>query len=446
MKITVLLIALFLGSCAVGPKFRSPQPNLPATFSHTSDTLQPENLSKWWQHFNDPVLDSLMERALKGNKNLASAVQNIEIARLKIKSVRSQALPSIGISASAGAKYTYDTKIVQSYSAMPTISWEIDLWGKIRKQIEAAGASYSATEYETAAILQTLCSEVATTYFSALSYKKALEIARQTYLSRTNSQILMDSMYFYGSISEVQLKQSQASLATAGATVQQYERALEQSILAMNLLLGENPNKIELGDFREVLLTIPAGVPSSLLERRPDVMQAYYLLKQANAMIGVAIANRLPSISLTGEGGFLTTIAQGASTGKPISWSAAASFLAPILNWGTLRRNQEIARIETSQALLAYENSVIGAINDVEQSLVAVDTYGKEVVQSIEMVNSSKIAAQLTSELFRAGSASYLDLLDADRTLFSAQLQYVETVNNQVLSYISLYKALGGGW
>lgn len=328
----------------------------------------------------------------------------------------------------------------------PTIAWDIDLWGKIRRQIEAAGASFQATEYEVYAIVQTLAADVATTYFTALSYKEALRIAENTYASRQGSQVLMDSMYKYGYISEVDLSQSRASMATAGATVEQYRRALEQSVLALNLLLGENPTPIDIGELPSVELTIPTGIPSALLERRPDVMQAYYGVKQANALIGVAVANRLPSLSLTGDGGFVKTIVDGASSGRPVAWSGAAQIIAPILNWGTLRRNEKIARMQTEQAVIGYEQSMLNAMNEVEQSLVAIDTYGREVSQSAVMVSSSKVAGNLTRELYRSGSASYLDVLDADRTLLSAQLQYVQTVNNRLASYVTLYKALGGGW
>lgn len=446
MRKFIILAILFVSGCAVGPKFRAPKVVLPEAYTYSMDTTAIGDLSAWWTNFDDPVLDTLMQQAFRGNKNLASAVKNIEIARLKISSARSAALPSIGLSASADVSYNPTDKITQEYSVTPTISWDIDVWGKIRRQIEAAGASFRATEYEVYAIAQTLAADVATTYFTALSYKEALRIAENTYASRQGSQVLMDSMYKYGYISEVDLSQSRASMATAGATMEQYRRALEQSVLALNLLMGDNPTPITIGEIQPVELTIPTGLPSALLERRPDVMQAYYGVKQANALIGVAVANRLPSLSLTGDGGFVKTIVDGASSGRPVAWSGVAQIIAPILNWGTLRRNEKIARVQTEQAVIGYEQSMLNAINEVEASLVAIHTYGREVSQSAVMVSSSKVAGNLTRELYRSGSASYLDVLDADRTLLSAQLQYVQTVNNRLASYVTLYKALGGGW
>lgn len=446
--IILSVVAVFAGfsGCAVGPKFRAPEITLPDTYRYSLDTASVNNLSRWWTAFNDPILDTLINRAFAQNKNLASAVKNIELAQMAMRDAKSQLLPSIGLSGTAEGSYNSATRITQNYSAQPTISWDIDLWGKIRRQAEAAGAAFKATEYEVAAIGQTLATEVATTYFTAISYKKALQIAHETYSSRERSERLMDSMYYYGAISQVDLQQAKASLATAGAAVSQYQRALDQSVMSLNLLLGQFPSPTELGEFGSYVEKIPSGVPSSLLERRPDVMQAYYSVQQANALIGVAVAERLPSISLTGEAGLARTIAEGIVTAKPPVWSAAASLIAPILSWGKLRRNELSARIRTQQAVLAYENSVLTAIHDVEKALVAVSTYNQEVTESNKMVESSIKADRLTGELYRSGSTSYLDVLDANRTLFAAQLQNVQTITNQIISYITLYKALGGGW
>lgn len=447
-KIVYILLPTLLVGCAVGPNFRSPALEVPQSYTtKASDSSATGDISQWWRTFNDPTLDSLIDQAIAGNKNLASAIKNIELARLEVATAKAAALPSIGLGATAGYKYAPDTKVVQSYSVGPTIAWDIDLWGKVRREAEAAGASFHATEWQSVAIMQTLAANVATTYFTALSYRDALEVARSTYRSREMSQQLMDSMFYYGSISEVSLAQSRASMATAGAMVEQYSRSLGQTILALNLLLGENPRHIDLtSKLQPAMIDIPVGLPSALLERRPDVIESYYAVQQANAMIGVAVAARLPSISLTGSGGLVTTIVQDAATGRPVGWSAAASLVAPILNWGTLKRNERAARIRTEQALLAYEESMLQAINDVEQALIAVSTYKDEVGQSALMVSSSQTAAALTSELYRSGSSSYLDVLDADRTLLSAQLQYIETTANLLSNYVTLYKALGGGF
>lgn len=443
--IAALTLLLTVSGCVVGPKFRSPTARVPDTYIYSAarDSL---DLAQWWRMFGDRTLDSLERRALDSNRNMAAAIKNIEIARLKIASAKAEALPTLSLGASATAQYTPQTKIVQKYTAQPTFSWDIDLWGKVVRQAEAAGADYRATIYETTAVMQTLTADVANAYFSAQVYAAALQIARTTYNSRLESERLMDSMFRYGAISEVDLSQASASTATAASTVAQYQRAYEQTILAINLLTNDNPGEVPVEELKVYDITIPAGLPSSLLERRPDVMQAYYGVQSANAQIGIAIANRLPSISLTAAGGLAATIASDALTGKPIEWSGAASLLAPILNWGTLKRAEKIARIECEQAVLKYEQSVLTAVSDVEQGLVGVDTYKKQLVADARVVDKSKIAATLTAELYKAGEASYLDRLDAERTLLSSQLQYVATLNSLLEAYVTLSVALGGGF
>lgn len=443
--IAAMVLLLTVSGCVVGPKFRSPAARVPQGYVYSKDT-DSVDLAQWWRMFGDRRLDSLMERALDSNRNMASAIKNIEIARLKIASAKASALPSLSLGISAAAQYTPQSKTVQKYGVQPTISWDIDLWGKVVRQAEAAGATYRATFYETAAVRQTLTREVANAYFSAQVYAAALQIARTTYNSRLESERLMDSMFRYGAISEVDLSQASASTATAASTVAQYQRAYEQTILAINLLTNDNPGEVPVEELKVYDITIPAGLPSSLLERRPDVMQAYYGVQSANAQIGIAIANRLPSISLTAAGGLAATIASDALTGKPIEWSGAVSLLAPILNWGTLKRAEKIARIECEQALLNYEQSVLTAVNDVEQALVGVDTYKKQLVADARVVEKSKTAATLTAELYKAGQSSYLDRLDAERTLLGAQLQYVATLNSLLEAYVTLSTALGGGF
>lgn len=444
MRRLILGIAFMVGGCAVGPNFRSPTVELEPRYVNSVDTALSADLARWWRSMGDATLDSLMQRAFANNRDLRSAVKSVEIARLGIASAKALALPSLTLGADVGAKQ--GVPVTGSYTVMPTISWEVDLWGKIRRQAEAAGADFHVSEYQAAAIMQNLAAEVATTYFSTCSYRDALHVATTTYLSRLRSQTLMDSMFRYGAISEVDLKQAFASTATANAAVEQYSRAYKSALLSLNLLLGDYPNDVILSDTPPTLTPIGAGVPSSLLERRADVMQAYFGLQKANAMIGVAIAERLPSISLTGSGGLAASIINDAATGRPLAWSASASLLAPILNWGTLKRNERIARIETEQALLAYEQSVLTAISDVETALVAVDTYNGQVRSLASVVEASSRAQMLSDALYRAGEASYLDVLDADRSLFSAELSYIDAVNNRISAYITLYKALGGGW
>lgn len=446
-------VAVLMTGCMVGPNFKSPQVKLPSAYIYQDSLSAAEYAAqvvdaRWWQSFGDRTLDSLVEVAIKGNRNLAVTLSNIEQARLKAQSARAELLPTLSLAANASASYTYMGKVNQQYSLMPQVQWDLDLFGKIRRMAEAANANYLATEYGYRAALISLVSEVATTYFSLLQYDRSLEIAEATYASRRESMSMMDSMFCYGMSSAVDLEQARASTATAKAAVEQYQRAVRQTALAMNLLLGENPQKVLRGKLYDQVadIEIPVGLPSSLLERRPDVMQAYYTVAAANASIGVAVANRLPSISLTGEGGLLASFVRDVSSGKPLAWSATAGLVQPLLNWGNNKRAVKIAQEQTKVATLEYEQSVLSAINEVEQALVAIDTYKRQLNSLHEIVLSSSHAQFLTGELYKSGVASYLDVLDADRTLFNAQTSYTQAVQSYLASYVSLYKALGGGW
>lgn len=450
-KLTLIILPVIMIGCVVGPNFKNPPVETPPKFAY--DTLVKADSNavisiQWWESFGDTILTQLIDTAIKNNKNLAIALSNVEQARLKAKSVKAEMLPTFGINIGASYNYQYNTKLTQQYSAMLSVSWDIDLFGKLKRMSEASQNQYFASEFGRQATQLALTAEVATTYFSLLQYQSNLEISQQTYKTRAESTIMMDSMFFYGAISQVDLEQAKASTQTAKVAVEQYDRAVKQTMLALNLLLGQNPDKFQTGQLPDSVkvFEIPVGLPSSLLERRPDVMQAFYLVAAANANIGVAIANRLPSLSLTGQGGLLSIFERDLTSGMPIGWSATGSLVQPLLNWGNNKRAVEIAREQTKVATLNYQQTALNAINEVEQALIAIDTYKRQLIAAKQLMTSAKTAQYLTKELYTNGSQSYLDLLDADRTLFSAQAQYWETAQNYMSAYVSLYKALGGGW
>lgn len=451
MKKIIFLLPILMYSCVVGPNFKSPEVKTPQKYIYDSltkaDTTSSITLN-WWANFGDTTLSQLIRMAIDSNKNLAIAASKVEQARLKARSAKMENLPKLNFSLGADLDYVYSTKLSQQYSAMIGITWDIDLFGKYARMSEAAINSYFATEYGRRAAQLALSAEVATNYFALLQYKKSYEIASHTYKSRYESLILMDSMYKYGMISLVDLEQARASTMTAKTSQEQYDRAVKQTMLAINLLLSDTPKEVAVSDVydHEIALKVPVGLPSSLLERRPDVMQAYYNAASANANIGVAIANRLPSLSLTGQGGILASLERNTTSGMPIGWSAAGSLLQPILNWGNNKRAVDIARQETLAANLNYQQTALNALNETELALVAVDTYNRELMAQKTVLDASLKAKSLTQELYKTGSASYLDLLDADRTLFQAQTLYWQTMQNYLSAYVSLYKALGGGW
>lgn len=440
---------ILMASCAVGPDFKSPQLNLPDTFVYDSLTKGDlEDYTGWWRSFGDLTLDGLIRMALDSNKNLSVAVLNVEQARIQARSAKMSILPTLSVNASADLDFTMERKLTQQYNAGLGLSWDLDLFGKIRRMAEGARYDYYATEWGSRAVKLALIAEVANNYFSLQEYRQNLAIARQTYASRSSSAALIDSMFHYGATSLVDLEQARASQASAAAAVEQYERACLQSELTLDLLLSQNPGSVEIGMVSPAMTVpdIPAGLPSTLLERRPDVMQSYFEAASANAAIGVAIANRLPSVSLTGQGGLVSEEVRGISSGKPIGWSATGNLLAPILNWGNNKRAVDLARSRSQEAVLNYQQTALTALSEVEQALVAVNTYKSQIEEQVQLLKSSQTAQQLTQELYKAGAVNYLNLLDADRTLFSAELAYWQTVSQYRSACVTLYKALGGGW
>ena len=450
----ILFLFAVMQGCAVGPNFKSPELEMPVSYHY--DLFPPDSVyevigMEWWRSFNDPILNRLIQQALDSNKNLEVAYSRIRQARLTAQNAKAQLYPSFSITAEGGWNWTQRTQTVtQQYSARPSVSWELDIFGKLRRQAEAAQAEYLSTEYGCASILLSLVSEVATTYFTLLQYDMSLHISEITYATRLEALRMMDSMFVYGASSGVDLEQAKTLTQTAAAAIPQYERAIAQTELSLNILLGKNPGSIERSGASllsvRVPETIPVGLPSDILNRRPDVMQAYYELEASSAKIGVAIANRLPSFTITGNGGVLTNVAHGVAEGKPWVWGASAIITEPLLNWGSNKRAVDIAREENKQALLAYKQAVIIALGDVEKMLAAIFTYKTEITAYTKLLESAEKTRMMTRALYQNGQSNYLDVLDAERNVFSTNLEYSQIIQEQLTNYVNLYKALGGGF
>lgn len=452
----LVAVAATLGfaGCAVGPKFKSPEVAVPSAYLYDSvgtrgDTVV--NLA-WWESFGDPTLTGLIEQALDSNRNLAVAASRIEQARLQLKMARAEFGPSFDLGRNTGASYEgVSGKVTQNYEVQIGIAWEIDLFGKLRRTAESARAQMLATEQSYRSVMLSLAAEVATTYFNLLQYDMSLRISQETYALRRASQDIIDSLVYYGMSSAVDLEQAKSLTATAAAAIPQYERAKVQTEMALCALLGQNPHPFDVDGtrlFTSVLVPadVPAGLPTSLLDRRPDIREAYYQVASATANVGVAVANRYPSITLTGDGGVFSSTLKGLFHGNPFGWSAALSITEPLFAWGKNKRAVEIAKEENKQAILNYEQSVITALGEVESSLAGVATYRSQVDRYRELLRATRTTQMLTQELYRNGSNTYLDVLDAERELFSTQISFSEVLSAQLAEYVSLYKALGGGW
>jgi multidrug efflux system outer membrane protein len=454
MLTAVLLFTVsVLTGCMVGPNFEEPViENLPQEFRF-GDT-QPDEIVdlKWWELFNDPVLDYLVETALYENKDVLIAVSRIEEARAFLGFTIPNGLPRLDLEGGVnrgnfgGGVLTDDPSNVAFIT--PVVNWEIDFWGKFRRANESARAQLLASEYGLRTVQISLISDVVGTYFMLLDFQERLEIAKKTLKSRDEYLQIIQKRFDRGVIPEIDLNQAQVQREIAAAAVPLYERLIYQTENALSILLGRFPEPINtgLGLYEQVLPPdIPTGLPSTLLERRPDIQEALYLLQSQNALIGVAVAQRFPAIGITGALGAAIND-NGTLKIDGFAWSAAAGLFAPIFNFGQDKSRVEIEEARTEQALLGYENVVLNAFREVSDSLIEIETYSNQIAALRRQVAAAENANRLSKLRYDQGFSSYLEVLDSERALFSAQLDLSQATQEYYNSYVRLYKALGGGW
>lgn len=454
MKRIIIITIAMLSVAACNPKLYTPTIDVPKHYLHgagfSSDTIG--GRIDWWSVFRDSTLNELEKIAISNNRDLAVAASNVEAVRLNLAVVRAQYLPSIDFVASAEGNYTEATKIVQKYTIQPSLQWELSLFGALRNTKRAAKAEIVATEWNFKGVMLSLTAEVATSYFTLLQYKQDLTIAEESYKLREASAALIDSMYRYGMSDGVALAQARSLVYTAAADMAQYARAVEQTQLALNVLLGRNPAAINYADLDPRLLLerraidIPVGLPSELLYRRPDVMQAYFTMQQTAAEVGVARSARYPSIALTGAGGVVGTSVKALTSGKPWAWTAVGTITQPVFGFGKLKRQEQVAKEKYYQSVFSYEQAILAAFSDVESSLVGIKTYREQIDRYAEYVEANMAVAMMTQALYDSGMSNYLNVIDSQRALYSSQMEFVNIVATQYINYINLYKALGGGW
>jgi multidrug efflux system outer membrane protein len=430
----------------LGPDFQKPKYESPEHFRFDfgeNDSLM-INL-RWWEILKDPMLDSLIKMALAENKDVLIAAQRIEAAKANIGYTKADQWPAfrygVAVSGSNGTPSG-------TFNAYPELSWELGFWGKYRRMNEAARAGFVATTYAKQTIQLSLISAVASTYFTILASYNQYEISMNTLSSRDSGLIIMRDKYEGGLIPLMDLNQAQIQRDIAAAAVPTYKRLIALNENALNILLGRYPRAISRGipfSDLELNLDIPVGIPSELLERRPDVKQAEALFEEQNAQIGVAEALRWPSISLTGLLGVASNDLTSITT-YGLAWSAGASVFGPVFQFGKNKRRVEIAKANAQAALLQYENIANQSFKDVEDALVSIETYKEELIAQKSRTQTAIISEELAGIRYQEGTTTYLEVLEQQRQSFSAQLDLLANKLNLINSYIFLYKALGGGW
>ena len=448
--LAILIIAL--SSCSVGPDFQRPQIDTLQTYRF--GTLEVDSVAnlEWWNLFEDSMIDTLVLTALEQNKDIHIAVARIEEARAGLTFTGADRYPKLDIQAGAGrgnfAGGQRFSSEINTFSVTPALSWEIDFWGKYRRATEAARANLLASEYSLRTVQIGLISEVIGTYFQLLDYKQRLDIASATLESREESLNIIQQRYDKGIIPELDLNQAQIQKEIAAASVPSFERLVSKTENTLSILLGKNPGAIEKGKSLNEQQTppeIPIGIPSNILLRRPDILQAESLLHAQNARVGVAAAQQYPSISLTALLGVasddLSTL-----TSNGLAWSAGGSLLGPLFNFNKNSARVEVEEAKTRQSLFNFEKTVLNAFREVEDALVDIETYKREVEAKERQVIAAKNAESLSRLRYDQGVASYLEVLDTERTSFSSALELSQTKQDYFTTYIKLYKALGGGW
>ncbi len=448
---SIVLILILLEGCRIGKNYSRPDIAVSDTFRFKVDTSTVNTEIKWWTMFNDSLLDTLVRYALVNNNDLLIAAQNVEQARLGLKVQKAEMLPKFDMSASGSrgnfAGFKLDD-VSNNFTLTGSLSWEIDIWGKYRRMNEAAKAQWLSTAYGYQFLKISLISSVATTYFRLLEYRKKLEISESTYEIRKKSLDIIKQRFDAGIVPEIDYNHAQIQMEIAAAFIPYYKRLIAQTENYLSVLIGQLPQSIEdKASIEEVKANpdIPVGLPAELLARRPDVLMAEQELVGQNAFIGVAQADRLPAISLTGLFGAASSELSSFFTGGA-AWSIGAGLVSPLFHWRQKSNRVKIERSRYEAAIHNYDNAVLNALREVEDALVAIETLKDEQDAYQRRTDAAINAMKLSGQRYDRGVANYIEYLESQRQAFESQLE-LTAVKQQILSsYILLYKALGGGW
>lgn len=445
-------LALVVTGCMVGPSLEKPV--VVAEEQFRFDSIAGDSMINlaWWDLFDDPDLDTMINLALKHNQDILIAMSRIEQAYSVLGVSKADLYPQFGydVSGTYGKPSPAGTGTDAGYlvNITPNVYWELDFWGKVRRSNQAARAEIVASEEALRMVEIGIITAVADGYFQLLDYDKRLEIARRTWETRKESLWIIEQRFERGVVPEIDLNLAQQQEAIAAAAIPAYERSVAQTENYLNILLGQNPRKLQRGslDVQIIPPDIPVGIPSELLQRRPDLVQAEQVFYAETARIGVMQAMRFPSFSITGALGVASSDLSTLLSSDALLYSVGGSILGPIFNWGKNKRRVEIQKETARQALYKYEQAVLNAFREVDDALIGVDTYRREVESRERQREAATNAAKLSRARYDGGQTAYLEVLDTERSLFSAELEAAATTGALLSSYLYLYKALGGGW
>jgi outer membrane protein, multidrug efflux system len=453
-----ICLALLSGCMTVGPDYQRPAVDTPTAWRFEEKEVRDLANTAWWEQFNDPVLNGLVETALKENKDLRIATARVEEFFGRYFSTRGDQYPLAGGGAGAsrervtekgptpippGVDTTFDY-----YEAFLSGSWELDFWGKYRRATEAARAELLSTEEARRTVVLTLVSAVAGTYVDISALDKQLQITQRTVETRRQTRELFQLRFDKGIISEVDLSQAEAEYQDALARLPDIELAIARAENALSVLLGRNPGSIPRGLTIDALILpqVPFGLPSDLLQRRPDIRAAEQALVAANAQIGVAKSLYFPTISLTGALGTVSTDLSDLFTGSSKVWSFGVPLTVPLFTAGRIGGEVKGAEAFQQQALYSYLQTVQNGFREVDDALVDRAKSRQRLQILTRQLDALKNYARLANMRYDEGVTSYLEVLDAERSLFTVELSQTTAQNAVFRSLINIYKAMGGGW
>ena len=451
--------AALLAACTTGQDYSRPNVDTPAAFRFAPAEVAATADTEWWRQFGDPVLDALIAEALANNLSVKLAAANVEQAAGVLTQTRSQFFPQVGYTASGARARTSVAgenpeiaKLIPNpataYQALLTASWEIDLWGRIRRLSEAARANLLATDEARRGIILSLVTSVATNYIELRGLDEQLAVSRQTLDTYGESLKLFNLQFRYGQISQMNVAQAQSQYETAAAQIPQIESQIGQVETALSILVGRNPGPIARGKTIAELKQppVPEGLPSQLLERRPDLMQAEQQLIAANAEIGAAKALYFPTISLTGALGSASPDLSKLFTGPARVWSYAGQAIGPIFTFGAVSGQVAQAEGGHQAALYNYGLAIQNAFGDVDNALIANQKLQDQFAAQGRLVAALRDYERLATLQYKGGYTSYTTVLQAQQSLFPAELALANLRAQVVASSVNIYKAMGGGW
>ena len=458
--IVAVVAAALLGGCALGPNYKRPAVVQPPTFRGQA-AAEAASLADapWWEAFQDPTLKALIQEALTKNYDAAIAAARVQEARANLRVARSDLYPSLDYGATVGRARLplgglnlpdgRDHRTDDVFIGTMSMSWELDIWGRVRRSNEAARATLFATEDAQRGVWLTLISELAQAYFQLLALDVQLQIAQNSTQAYQGTYDLFQDRFNLGVASKLETSRALGALGNAQATIPQIQSAIVARENQIRILLGKGPGPIPRGQSmsaQPVAPTVPAGLPSALLERRPDLRQAEQELVAANARIGMAKAEFFPRLSLTALFGAASPELSALTGGGATVWAVAGMLSGPIFNAGRTTGHYRASIAQWEQARLHYEQTVLGALREVSDSLTALGKLSDAETGQTTAVTGLEDAVVHATDRYRQGLASYYEVLEAQQQLFPAQNTLAQIRANRLVAYVQLYKALGGGW